>query len=467
MSGRVPLRKTVAMTGFLLAASHHGGAMAAATVLYDFKDSPDGALSSATLLSNGGGGFYGTTERGGTGNCPIQETLTKAGCGTVFELLPPAKGETRWTEKVLYSFKGKQDGAIPVFGLIAVGGDLYGTTTSGGGAASCAVTGTSPGGCGTVFRLTPPAKGKTGWTETVVYRFKGGVTDGSAPGGALMADGGFLYGATASGGVATCKANFVTLAGCGVVFKLKPPAAGKTAGTEQVIYKFRGGTDGIKPGYGLVLSGGALYGTTQYGGGSKCPDTLDPGCGTVFKLTPVSGKIAWTETKIHDFTPGKTDGNYPLSALEADAAGTLYGTTSAGGTGTCTLPGTSITGCGIVFKLTPPAKGKTVWAEDVLLDFKGNAAGGMPQSGVTADTAGNLYGVAGAQATGTGTVYKLAKPKTGAKWSTSTLASFPLGSSSGYNPVAGLRVSGGFLYGSTLLGGAGCSGCGTIFRVAE
>ena len=58
-------------------------------------------------------------------------------------------------------------------------GSLYGTTYWGGGYPCPAGNG-----CGTVFKLTPPARtspaAMEGWTETVLYRFTGG-SDGAYP----------------------------------------------------------------------------------------------------------------------------------------------------------------------------------------------------------------------------------------------------------------------------------------------
>src|SRR5438128_1319851 len=82
----------------------------------------------------------------------------------------------------------------------------------------------APGpGYGTVFKLTPPRPGETGWSETVLYRFAGGA-DGWSPLAVLTADAtGALYGTTLYGGVGRCQDNWGFVAGCGTVFKLTPP----------------------------------------------------------------------------------------------------------------------------------------------------------------------------------------------------------------------------------------------------
>ena len=112
----------------------------------------------ASLIADKRGALYGTT-RGTSPDCVSNTT-----CGTVFKLTPPAKYHTDWTEAVIYQFCSLpdcSDGGGPLAGLIADRqGALYGTT-SGGGAA----------GLGTVFKLTPPAKYQTVWTETVLYSF--------------------------------------------------------------------------------------------------------------------------------------------------------------------------------------------------------------------------------------------------------------------------------------------------------
>jgi uncharacterized repeat protein (TIGR03803 family) len=90
-------------------------------------------------------------------------------------------------ERIIYNFKGGMDGESPN-GLIAVGGNLYGATQSGGNEGECYFPG-----CGTVFELTPSGQ------ETILYRFKGG-DDGAAPGSGLIDARRSLYGTTGAGG---------------------------------------------------------------------------------------------------------------------------------------------------------------------------------------------------------------------------------------------------------------------------
>jgi hypothetical protein len=113
-----------------------------------------------------------------------------------------------------------------------------------------------------VFKLAPPAKGLTQWTETVLYAFTGG-TDGSNPNPGLVLDSqGNLYGTTNLGG--TGGGGGEGCSGCGVVFKIAPN------GTETVLYNFCSQTycvDGGEPNAGLITDGhGDLFGTTNNGG---------------------------------------------------------------------------------------------------------------------------------------------------------------------------------------------------------
>lgn len=144
----------------------------------------DGRAPFGRLVLDASSNLYGTTSQGGHGMN-----------GTVFELTLGSHG--RWMETVLHSFAGGSDAGIPYAGMIFdTAGNLYGTSTEGGGTA-CA----GGNGCGTVFKLTAGSGGD--WTETLVYRFPG--TDsadyGSGPFAGLVIDlAGNLYGTTMGAG---------------------------------------------------------------------------------------------------------------------------------------------------------------------------------------------------------------------------------------------------------------------------
>jgi uncharacterized repeat protein (TIGR03803 family) len=125
----------------------------------------DGAPS---LIQASDGNFYGMTDSGGVN-----------GRGTVFKVTPGG------VETVLYSFAGgSTDGAAPYGNLIqASDGNLYGVTSAGGASNN-----------GAVFRITSDG------TETVLYSFAGGPTDGATPTNLLQARDGSLYGTTLAGG---------------------------------------------------------------------------------------------------------------------------------------------------------------------------------------------------------------------------------------------------------------------------
>jgi hypothetical protein len=118
------------------------------TTLYNFQGGSDGAQP-GELAFDQAGNLYGATESGGgSTNC-------NAGCGTVFELSPNGNGSGGWTEAVLYSFQGgnEGDGANDLPSGLANGlvfdqsGNLYGTTVQGGG------TGCGGSGCGVAYEV--------------------------------------------------------------------------------------------------------------------------------------------------------------------------------------------------------------------------------------------------------------------------------------------------------------------------
>jgi uncharacterized repeat protein (TIGR03803 family) len=194
------------------------------TTLYEFAG-PDGSNPTGNLVWDSAGNLYGATVDGG-----------QYQVGVVFELMPNGGS---WTEKVLYSFTGGSDGALPQGVIFDSAGDLYGTTDWGGDF-SC------NNGCGTVFKLTPSMGN---WTLSTLHAFD--IVDGESPNGGLILDSsGSVYGTTLLGG----KYSY------GVVFKLSKSGSGWI---ETVLHSFAG-LGGANPNPGLVLDQqGVLYGTTD------------------------------------------------------------------------------------------------------------------------------------------------------------------------------------------------------------
>lgn len=313
-------------------------------IIYAFSGHPDGRNPQGNLVIDSAGNLYGTTVYGGAfTNCN-----GGLGCGTVFELTPPKNGGL-WTETILYSFSGGDDGSNPQAGVILdAGGNLCGTTGGGGSFEA-----------GTVFQVTREPNNQ--WTQTVLYTFMGNGADGGSPLGGLVIDpAGNFYGTASKNG---------PLNG-GVVFELFPSQGGEW--TYEVIYAFDAlfGPDGNSPATGLTFDGsGNLYGTTVLGG------TF--GFGTVFQLTNNQG--SWTENLLHNFAGGN-DGASPLGSLVLDTSGNIFGTTQQGG-GSQSL--------GTAFKLTTGQ-----WRENVFPFQSVPGRGAHPAAPLLLDGTGGIYGTA-------------------------------------------------------------------------
>ncbi|MBV9992404.1 MAG: hypothetical protein JOZ72_14075 [Alphaproteobacteria bacterium] len=336
-----------------LAAAMLSGAQASAatfTTLHKFCSKvpcEDGAGPlESPLISDGAGGFYGTTQNfggqnGGTlyliaadgkfkklfdfpaiasprgpllrdtsDNLYGIESNGNSGSGGIFRLHPNAK-RTKWSFEQIYSFCAEggncADGNVPVeltYEGAASGvpydgiSPLYGSTQFGG-----------TSGNGAIFQLTPK---RGGWGEKVVYSFcaQTNCADGQWPAYALFFGAGAkLYGVTTAGGTA----------GLGTVFALTPNAK-RSKWTEAVVYSFcaqESCTDGNQPS-GLTMDGnGNLVGTASAGG--------DAQLGTLFRITP-GGQF----TRLYSFCaqPNCADGSGPLASPTVGADGTIYGVTS-------------------------------------------------------------------------------------------------------------------------------------------
>ncbi|MEO8657542.1 MAG: choice-of-anchor tandem repeat GloVer-containing protein [Bryobacteraceae bacterium] len=282
------------------------------TVLYNFTGGTDGGGPMAGLIRDSAGNLLGTTNSGGTG------------LGVVYKL------DNAGNQTVLHTFQVWSDGYSPNGGLIQDStGNLYGTTSQGGL------------GYGVVYKLDPAGN------YAVLYSFTGGP-DGSQPdGGVILDSAGNLYGATFLGG----------LHNYGVVFKLD------SAGNQTVLYSFTGVTDGRFPIDGVTLdASGNIYGITSGGG------TYEHG--VVYKLD-TTGRL----TVLYTFT-GLGDGNGPNGGVVLDSAGNLYGTSQVGGTA----------GLGMVYKLDPAGQLTVLYnflgttdgslpSAGVILDAAGNLYG--------------------------------------------------------------------------------------------
>ena len=352
-----------------------------------------------------------------------------------------AAEEAKPKHKVLHSFGSGTDGQFPYGGLIESNGTLYGMTQAGGAGANCQTS----GGCGTVFAVDR----KTG-AETVAYSFcsQSNCTDGNFPYAGLVDVNGTLYGTTGSGGANNG----------GTVFALDP----KT-GTETVLYSFcsqQNCADGEGPNTDLIDVNGTLYGMT-FAGGSGSVSCAGYACGVIYSLDPKSG----AEKVLYSFCSKKncTDGAIPYASL-IDVKGTLYGTTSEGGSQTSC--GYTI-GCGAAVALD-----LNNGAEKVLYSFcsQQNCADGYLPTARLIDVKGTLYGTTyyGGGTKSSGVVFAL-DPNTGAQTIVYTFCSLQ-SCTDGGGPFAGLIDANGTLYGTTNLGGANCEtgggiGCGTVFAL--
>jgi uncharacterized repeat protein (TIGR03803 family) len=218
----------------------------------------------------------------------------------------------------------------------------------------------------------------------------------------------------------------------GTIYKLN------TDGTDFAVLKrfvtsFDVDEDGGYPIAGLTQGAdGAFYGTAPRGG--------RPGLGTVFKMTA----DLETVTALHTFDSATT-GTKPYAKLIQGTDGTLYGTTSEGGSGFS----------GTVYKLNPDGTGFTV-----LHNFDLSTTGGLPYAGLLQGADGALYGTTPTGGSSThGTAYKLNPDGTGF----TVLKHFD-GNTSGGQPYGGLmQATDGALYGAAYTGGG--LGFGTVFRL--
>lgn len=363
------------------------GVGAQVTILHSFGDGSvpgDGAGPEAGLIQAPDGNFYGVTigQAGKAGANGTVFQMTPAGVLTVIKRFPgqPLVTPLLYYNKTLIGIVGSSatepngvlfavtrnpfgpwskhfwhkfgstagDGINPVGGLIlGSDGDLYGTTTGGGSAAS-----------GTIYKLNPKSH-----KLAVVYSFTSITGTGVLPNTALLQDkngnfyggseglyGGDIFEMTPDGLVAPfagflanqfmtgpmiqgSDGNFYLTFGAppnetsypDMVFQLTP------AGFGTVLHTFANQfdvTSGVTQG-----PNGNLYGFTSSGGTA--------GNGTVFEVSTDGSYF----NIVHNFGDGtvQNDGAIPNGTLVLGSDNSLYGTTAAGGSA----------GLGTVFKISP------------------------------------------------------------------------------------------------------------------
>lgn len=257
-------------------------------------------------------------------------------------------------------------------------------------------------------------------TERTIHDFDCN-SDGCGPGTGLTWDGTqtHLYGTTNSNGPGSD----------GTVFEMTPARNGNWK--YKVIYSLTP-NGGYSFTSSLTWYRNALYGATTSHGDPKCL------CGTVFELKKIKG--VWTETVLHSFTGGTTDGMQGNGGVAFDSNGNLFGTTEYGGTGTC-----SPYQCGTVYELS---RKRGTWNFQIIYSFGTSIS--YPFATPAIDPSGNIWVTACCGSTGYGGAIELTP--SGAGWSVQNAIAFTgLGEQNpGSQPIAGVIFdSQGNVYGTT------------------
>jgi uncharacterized repeat protein (TIGR03803 family) len=220
----------------------------AESVVYSFVG-PEGSTPNGGLVIDGNGNLFGTAST----------NTVSPYAGSVFELSPPASGQSLWTFTQLHAFTGGADGGSPQGAMVEdASGNLYGASFGGTGM-----------GNGTLFELSPSAGSPTGYSYQVIFTFSGSA--GSNPFGDVALD--------ASGNLWGSLLNSNDVNSSGGLFVVSPPVGGSGSWTQSASYLFNGTAGGYSPYAGLTLDGkGNAYGANFSGGKS--------GVGAAFKFVP-------------------------------------------------------------------------------------------------------------------------------------------------------------------------------------
>jgi hypothetical protein len=417
----------------LWSAHVQAGAISNYRVLHTFCQATacaDGALASGAPAMDANGDLFGVTAFGG-----------RFGGGALYELVPK-HGGARYFKHVLKEFcdpgycsgSGEPE-AAPV---LDVSGNVYGTTTG------------VKKSCGAVYMKSAERQ------LHVLHIFQG--TDGCHPtSGSLVYQGSAsgqaydgvspLYGVTSDGG-----ANSE-----GAVYELTPPQPGSNKWGERTIYSFchiSDCADGVQPKGNLVMdaNGDLLGGTSD---------------GLIFELSP-DGSGGFDYHGIYVSSTGET---YVGFALASDGT-TLYGVASSGG---------GSPAGGTLFSLASGCRacGARQTVQYTLLHTfcsgGGNCVDGNGPDAIVLDSQGDIFGITtsgganpappGEPAVGGGTVFEYTHAG-----SFLTLYNFCAlaNCTDGGNPLGGLMMNNGLLYGTTSAGGSTANiptGAGVAFEM--
>jgi hypothetical protein len=155
---------------------------------------------------------------------------TSDGNGAVVRLSPSGQAQ-KWSETILYRFRGGRDGFRPTNLVVGPNGTIYGTAGH------------------TIFALNPPAGQDKRWSKSTLYTFKHNVASSLT-----LAQTGSLAGVTFG------EFDF----GAGTVFQLDPPQVSGDPWSYRIVYNFNQGPS-RNPENVVFGKGGNLYGALNGG----------------------------------------------------------------------------------------------------------------------------------------------------------------------------------------------------------
>ena len=351
---------------------------------------------------------------------PIGQT---SNAGSISELVRTAGGYSSALTTVA-GFNGP-NGIWPQGGLIAdAGGNLYGVTWMGGSLYNVAQ---SQPGNGAIFEI---AGGPNGYSSTVttvasfaVASALNASSNGVFPDSLVMDAQGNLFGLALSGG---------GISNGGVLFELVRNGSGYSD-TPIDLVQFPGGPSWITNPSNILIDGsGDLFGLVAQNIGSTTSNSVSPGTGAVFELVKSANGYAASPIVLSNFASGTF-----VYTLAMDANGNLFGSSSSvamfeiAKTGSGYAPATTLVsggvgliesllvdsngdlfgislngganGTGFAFELAKTASGYAA-VPTIIASF--TAKDGAPNF-LTADKAGNLFGMTGNSAGTAGEVFEI------------------------------------------------------------